>query len=51
MRIESVWGINASDGRLRRDDAETPAVKDPQFERWKQPICDAIMRRIKCRQA
>jgi hypothetical protein len=26
------------------------AMKDPPFERWKQPICDAIMRRIKCRQ-
>jgi hypothetical protein len=26
-------------------------MKDPRFERWKQPICDAIMRRIKCRQS
>jgi hypothetical protein len=26
-------------------------MKDPPFERWKQPICDAIMRRIKCRQS
>jgi hypothetical protein len=26
-------------------------MKDSPLERWKQPICDAITRRIKCRQS